>query len=262
MSDARTMTPAAPGAGNRAAAGGGPSALIARNRRRARLRRVLLWIVVPIAILALLVPVRIVSMYAFAHRSITAYVAGDAAGAAAAARAQEPFNPFEPYKAPYNLGDALALSGDLAGARAAFERALPLAPGLEACAVHINLGITIERMGDRARQAGDEAAARRLYAEGLAAVADTPEQCRSEEADPHTPDPDRSAGQSLDDLEERLRQKQQPPPPQPSPDPSDGEDRPSDDQLQELEDKLQQGDGERQQQGDDGPAGPETDKPW
>jgi tetratricopeptide (TPR) repeat protein len=246
---------ARPGAGT-------PAAIVAGNRRRARLRRILLAIAVPVAVLALLLPLKIVSMYGFAHRSISAYLAGDAAGAAAAARGQAIGNGFEPYKAPYNLGDALALSGDLADAREAFERALPLAPGLEACAVHINLGITIERMGDQARQAGDEAGAQQLYGEALGAVADTPEPCRAEDADAHTPDPERSAGQSLDDLEERLRQKQQPPPPQPSPEPSDGEDRPSEGQLQDLEQKLQQGEGERRRQDEDGSLGPETDKPW
>ncbi|WP_345751827.1 hypothetical protein [Microbacterium rhizophilus] len=238
-----------------------PAALIAANRRRARLRRILLWIAVPLAVVALLVPAKIVSMYAFAHRAITAHVAGDFAGSTAAAQSQGLANVFEPYKAPYNLGVGLALSGNLAGARAEFEEALPLAPGLEACAVHIDLGLTIEWMGDAARQAGDAAGARQLYGEALGVVADTPPECHSEEADEQSPDPPRSSGQSIDELEERLRQKQQPPPPPPE-DPSQ-DDQPSDDQLGELEQKLQQGDGERRQdQGDGEPSGPETDRPW
>ena len=243
-------------------------ALLAVNRRRARRRRLLLWIVIPLCVLALLVPAKIASMYAFAHRSITAHVAGDFAGSTAAARGQEVANVLEAYKAPYNVGVGLAMSGDLAGAREQFERALELdPPGLEACAVHINLGITIERMGDAARGAGDPAGASALYDEALGVVADTPEECRSDEADEQSPDEDRSTGQSLDELEERLRQKQQPPPPTPTPseDPSEpDEDRPSDAQLDELEDQLQQGDGERQQyRGDDDESGEGgVEKPW
>ncbi|MER7797256.1 tetratricopeptide repeat protein [Microbacterium sp. NPDC096154] len=241
------------------------AALLAANRRRARTRRVLLWIAVPLAVIALLGPVKIASMYAFAHRSITAYVAGDYAGAVAAAHGQQPLNWFEPYKAPYNLGDGLAMSGDLAAARAQFERALPLASGLEACAVHINLGITIERMGDQARAEGDVVGAEQLYGEALTVVAETPEECRSEEADDESPDPQRDTGQSLDDLEGRLKDKQRPQPsptPTPSPDPSQP-DQPSGEQLEDLEQKLQEGEGERQQyQGGGEPAGPETDKPW
>ncbi|MFL0410160.1 hypothetical protein ACH0AH_03180 [Microbacterium paludicola] len=242
--------------------------LIAGNRRRARLRRILLLIAVPLCVIAMLVPVKIASMYAFAHRAITSYVAGDFAGSAAAAQGQGFVNWFEPYKAPYNLGDALAGAGDLAGARARFEEALPLAPGLEACAVHINLGITIERMGDQAREAGDPVAAEQLYGEALQVVADTPDECGAEEADEQSPDPERSSGQSIDELEERLKQKQHPPQPQPSPSPSEDpqegqEPKPSDEQLEDLEEKLQQGDGERQQyQGDDGQSGSGTDKPW
>ena len=245
-----------------------PGALIAANRRRARVRRVLLWCVVPLAVLALLVPAKIASMYALAHRSISAYVAGDFAGSTAAAQGQQIANAFEPYKAPYNVGVGLASAGDLAGGRAKFEEALPLAPGLEACAVRINLGITIERMGDRAREDGDPVGAQQLYGEAMTVVGDMPDACRSEEADEQSPDPQRSSEESIDGLEERLREKQQPEPePQPEPDPSQPprETLPSEDQLQELEDTLQRGDGERQQQqqGDeDAPSGPETDKPW
>ncbi|WP_203136873.1 hypothetical protein [Microbacterium sp. JZ31] len=240
-------------------------ALLAANRRRARLRRILLWIAVPLAVLALLVPVKIASMYAFAHRAITSHVVGDFAGAIAAAQGQEIANGFEPYKAPYNAGVGLASAGDLAGGRAKFEEALPLAPGLEACAVHINLGITIERMGDRARQDGDPVTAERLYGEALTVVAETPEECRSEQADEQSPDPQRSSRESIDGIEERLREKQQPEPsPEPAPEPSQPpeEPRPSEDELQELEEKLRQGDGERQQQGEEESSSPETDRPW
>lgn len=247
------------------------AALLEANRRRARRRRVLLAIALPIALVALILPVKIVSMYAFAHRAITAHVAGDHAGSTTAAHGQEPLNVFEPYKAPYNVGVGLAMSGDLPGARAQFESALALnPPPLESCAVYINLGITIERQGDAARAAGDEAAAEKHFADALGVVADTPEDCRSEEADEQSPDDQRSAGQSLGDLEDRLKDKQQPDPetepsPQPSEDPDQAdENQPSDEQLDRLEDQLNEGDGERQRYRDDGDGDDAggAEKPW
>ncbi|GAA3669548.1 hypothetical protein [Microbacterium marinilacus] len=245
------------------------AALLTANRRRARLRRILLWIVVPVGLVALLLPARIVSMYAFAHDAIIAYVAGDYAGATAAARAQGAFNPFQPYASPYNAGTGLTEAGDLAGGRSEFERALPLAQGLESCAVRVNLALTIERQGDQALRDGDPAGATQLFGEALAVVAETPRECRSEEADAQSPDPERSLEESLDDLEERLKEKQQPPPEQEQPDPEEQEEepqeepQPSEDQLGELEDRLTQGEGERQQlQDEDGQSGSGTDRPW
>lgn len=242
------------------------SDLIAANRRRSRLRRILLWIAVPLAVVALLLPVKILSMYALAHRAVTGYVAGDHAGAIAAADGLGVANWFEPYKAPFDAGVPLAASGRLAEARAEFEEALPLAPGLEACAVHINLGITIEWMGDAAREAGDEAAASQFYKEGLEVVADTPEECHSPEADAASPDEERSADQSIDDLEERLREKQQPPPPSGGGEDEEPQeqqpDQPTEEQLQELEDRLTEGQDERENSGGDGGGGSGVDKPW
>ncbi|MCD1269976.1 hypothetical protein B5M43_014240 [Microbacterium sp. MEC084] len=245
-----------------------PDDLVAANRRRARLRRILLWIAVPLAAIALLLPVKILSMYALAHRTITGYVAGDHQGAIAAAGVLGVANWFEPYKAPYDAGVPLAASGRLDEARARFEEALPLAPGLEACAVWIDLGITIEWQGDAARQAGDEAAASRFYTEGLEVVADTPAECHTPEADAASPDEERSADQSIDELEERLLEKQQPPPPsgggegEDPPEEEQQPDQPSEEQLQELEDKLTQGQDERENSGDDGQSGAGTDRPW
>lgn len=243
------------------------AALIAANRRRRSIRR---WVAIgtlPLTLAALLLVGKMLSMYAFAHQAITSYVVDDYAGATGAARGQEFLNWFEPYKAPYNVGTALAGAEDLDGARAKLEEALPLAHGLEVCPVRVNLAIVIERMGDAAVAEGDGAAGAELYREALLLTAETPEECNSPEADEQSPDPDRSMSDTLEDLEDRLQEKQQQtqqPPPPPEDEEGEREQQPGQDQLDELQERLEQGTEERDQhqQGDeDGPGGG-TDKPW
>ncbi len=270
MTDAVTTEPSATESAERNAksASDAAAALLAANRRRRLIRR---WVAIgtlPLTIAALLFVGKLLSMYAFAHQAISAYVVDDYAGSTAAAEGQEFLNWFEPYKAPYNVGTALAGSEDLDGARAKFEEALPLASGLEVCAVRVNLAIVIERQGDAAIDAGDGPAGAELYGEALQITAETPEECNSEEADSQSPDPDRSMGETLDELGDRLQEKQQQAQEQQSP-PTEGEGeqqerpQPDQDKLDELQDKLDQGAEEREQnQGDDDGLGGGTDKPW
>ena len=244
------------------------AALLASNRRRRSIRRWVAIATLPLTLAALVFVGKTLSMYAFAHQAITSYIVGDYSGATAAAQGQSFINWFEPFKAPYNVGTALAGAEDLEGARMKLEEALPLAHGFEVCAVRVNLAIVIERQGDAAVAAGDGAGAAELYGEGLLVTAETPEECNGEQADSQSPDPDRSMGDALEDLEDRLQEKQQqsqqdPPPPddnQEQPQPSE----PDQDKLDQLQEKLEQGAEEREQnqQGDeDGPGGG-TDKPW
>ncbi|MBO0980378.1 hypothetical protein [Microbacterium sp. SD291] len=243
------------------------SALLASNRRRRRIRR---WIAIgtlPLTLAALLFVGKILSMYAFAHQAVTAYVADDYSGSEASARGQEFLNWFEPYKAPFNVGTALAGSDNLPEARVKLEEALALAQGLEVCGVRINLALVIERMGDAARAGGDGAAAAELYGEALTITAETPEECSSEEAQKQSSDPQRDMQQTQEDLEDRLKQKQQDqqqPPPEPEEKPQDEpEPQPSEEKLDDLKEKLEQGTQERdQQQGEDDGDGSGTDKPW
>lgn len=238
------------------------AALLATNRRRRSIR---LWVLIgtlPLTLAALLFVGKLLSMYGFAHQAISTYVVGDYAGSASAAQGQEFLNWFEPYKAPYNAGTALAGSEELDAARGKLEEALPLASGLDVCAVRVNLALVIERQGDAARAGGDSPGSVQLYGEALTVTAETPKECDSEEADQQSPDPDRSLGETLDDLQGRLQEKQQ----QSDQQPDEGDQQqtqPDQDKLDELQQKLEQGAEERQQnQGDeDGPSGG-TDKPW
>lgn len=242
------------------------AALLAANRRRRRIRR---WIAIgtlPLTLAALLFVGKLLSMYAFAHQAITAYVVDDYSGSEASARGQEFLNWFEPYKAPFNVGTALGAAEQLPEARAKLEEALELAHGLEVCGVRINLALVIERQGDAARTDGDGAGAAAFYGEALTVTLETPDECNSEEAQQQSSDPQRDMEKSLEDTEDRLKQKQQeqeqPPPPQEE-QPQEEKPQPSDDKLQDLQDKLEQGTQERdQQQNGDDPGGSGTDKPW
>lgn len=242
--------------------------LLAANRRRRSIRRWLAVAGLPFVLVGLLFVGKLLSMYAFAHQSISAYVVDDYAGSESAARGQEFLNGFEPYKAPFNIGTALAGAEALPEARAKLEEALDLATGLEVCDVRVNLSLVIERMGDAARDDGDGAGAAELYAEALAITVETPEECRSEEAQNQSSDPNRDPGESLDDSEERLKEKQQQQeqeqePSEEQPEEQEQPAQPDGDKLEDLKDKLEQGTQERDQQQDgEGDDTGGTDRPW
>ncbi|WP_407358890.1 hypothetical protein LTA6_001129 [Microbacterium sp. LTA6] len=242
------------------------SALLASNRRRRRIR---FWIAIgtlPLTLAALLFVGKLLSMYAFAHQSITSYVVGDYSSSESAARGQEFLNWFEPYKAPYNVGTALGAAEQLPQAQVKLEEALRLAQGLEVCAVRINLALVVERRGDAARAEGDGVSAAEFYGEALTVTLETPEECNSEDAQNQSPDPNRDMSESLEQLKDRLQQKQQEqqsPEEQEQPEEQQPEPQPSEEKLEDLQEKLEQGTEERdQQQNGDDPGGSGTDRPW
>lgn len=242
------------------------AALLAANRRRRSIRR---WIAIgtlPLTLAALLFVGKLLSMYAFAHQSITAYVTGGYAQSEAAARGQDWANWFESFKAPYNIGTALAGAEELDAARAGLEEALPQASGLDVCYVRINLSLVIERQGDAAIAEGDAASAAEFYGEALQITVETPEECHSDDAQQQSPDPNRDMSDTLEQNQERQQQKQQ----QSQQPPQQGEDgeqqqqeQPSQEQLDDIEERLNQGQQDREDQLDGGGSGGGgTDKPW
>ncbi|MFD5224097.1 hypothetical protein ACFWHT_00610 [Microbacterium sp. NPDC058342] len=248
------------------------TALLAANRRRRSIRR---WIAIgtlPLTLAALLFAGKLLSMYAFAHQSITAFVTGAYAESEMAARGQDWLNWFEQFTAPYNIGTALAGAEKLPEARVELERALPLAAGLEVCYVRINLSLVVERQGDAALVDGDAAKAAELYGEALQITVETPEECNSDDAQNQSPDPNRDMSDTLDENEQRQQEKQQQSQQQQDPEqgedpqePEEGEqDQPSQSDLDDIEDRLNQGAQEREDQlgGDDEGSGGGTDKPW
>lgn len=256
--------------------------LLARNRRRRKIRT---WIgigsIIP-GLVALVLVVKLFGMYVFADQAVRSFLRLEFGTTVAMAKWQQPLNWFEPYKADYNLGTGLAEIGELDDARSALERALPLAPGLESCAVRYNLATVIERQGDRATGEGEGDTGQDLYREALDVLGAANDGCFEDLADASSPDVNRSTPESIELLAERILRKlkqdenQQSPgqtPPGQTP-PDGGGDKPdsglSDDELERLKEQLQQGTQERQEReqmlpGDgfgDGGFGGGTDQPW
>lgn len=251
------------------------AALLALNRRRRSIRRWLLIALVPLSVAGLVLVVKLLSMYAFAHQSISAFHSAAFAESENAARGQDVWNWLEQFKAPYNIGTALGGGDHLPEARAELERALSLASGLDECYVRINLSLVIERMGDAALAEGQGAEAAALYGEALRITVETPEECHSEQAQNQSPDPNRDMSETLEDNQQRQQEKQQSS--QSRDDENDDESEggggqseneneqegPSQGALDQLEDLLNQGAQEREEQlGDDDGSGGGTDRPW
>lgn len=257
--------------------------LLERNRRRRRARKWIGIFAIPLVLIAALLVVKLLSMYAFAHQSIRAFVATDFEGTVAAAEWQGVANWFEPYKAPYNRGTGLAEQGKLDEARTALEESMSLVSGLESCAVRYNLATVVERQGDRATGAGDVQAGQDLYRKALEILGLVPKECGTAAADASSPDHERPMKESLEELVRRIMEKliqepqsgnQNKDEPQDPPEQGEGdqesqpekqESEPSDSQLDKLEKKLQDGAQQRQdrEQGKSGDGfGSGTDKPW
>jgi hypothetical protein len=237
-----------------------PDVLMA-NRRRRRLRRMLLLATAPVVLVALLLCGKLLSMYAFAHQSASAYAAGDFAGTTQAARGQQLLNWFEPYKAPFNVGVGLADAGELRGARAAFEESLALAHGLEQCVVRVNLAIVLERTGDAAQRGGDAAAAADAWQQALVVSQDAPAECGSPQADATTSDPERDLGETMDEQQQRLREKLEDGTTNPD-DQSEQTETPDASDLDDIKDQLEQGAQDRDDRDQGDGAGAGTDRPW
>ncbi|MBS1906256.1 MAG: hypothetical protein JST33_06735 [Actinobacteria bacterium] len=251
--------------------------MLAANRRRRAARRWIAWGSLPLLIVAVLFVGKLVSLYAFAYQSITAYVSGDYSGSVAAAENLNPANWFEPYKAPFDQGVGLAESGKLAAGQKKFEESLTLAHGLEVCAVRFNLALVLEREGDAAADGQDHVTALEFYAQALQVNADRPKECDSAQAQQQSPDPQRDMSQSNKDQKDRLQQKQQeqqqqqqnPDPKQDPQNQNQNQQQPQPDpgKLDDLQKKLQQGEQDRQQNQQSGGPSPGsgtngTDRPW
>lgn len=263
------------------------SELLKKNRRRRRARKWIGFSAIPLVLIAALLVLKLLSMYVFAHQSIRAFVATDFEGTVSAAEWQGVANRFEPYKAHYNRGTGLAELGELDKAKAALEEALPLASGLDVCAVRYNLATVVERQGDRETGAGNIEKGQELYRNALEILSLVPKECGTSEADAASPDHQRPMKESLDELVRRImekliqesqnkdqKQNQDEQPPQDpknqnegeqNPKPNKQDEEPNNSQLDEIEKKLQDGAQQRQdrEQGkSDGGAGGGTDKPW
>ena len=250
-------------------------------------RRLLLWSALPV-LLALLLAAKLLSAAWFSGQASAAFARGDAPAVASAAAVLGIANVLEPHKAPFAAGDALALRGDFAGARTAFEAALAAAPPADECRVRANLALSIERLGDAGSGGSggtdgtDDGV--RLLEEALAVVRAAPAGCFNADsadsagsagsADIAAGESLETAGQRMEGKIERLRgqpETGEPGEPGTEPGPEEDGDGPGDtpdaplEQLREAGQSAQQERNrglQREEYLNGTSTGPLTDKPW
>ena len=141
-------------------------------------RRTLRWWLmlglIPIAIVALVLATKLISVNVLSQTSIDRFESRAYAQGADAARGLETWNWTEPWKAPFAVGVNLTMAGTLDEGRAKLEEALalhgePATPAQlhEHCVIVASLVTAVEKQGDAAREAADTQAANGFYGEAL-----------------------------------------------------------------------------------------------
>ncbi len=175
-----------------------PEPLAERRARLALRRRLVTWSIGP-GVVALLVAVKLLTMSAAAQQAVDGFFAGNAEVVFAAADRMSFLNLVERHKAPFARGDGFILAGDFDHAREQFERALELAPAgsVDSCQIRVNLALTLEKLGDAAQAAGDQAKARDYWTRTKEVAQAAPPGCFDPPAD-GAGDKARSAGERAD----------------------------------------------------------------
>lgn len=157
------------------------------DRQRRSLRLWLMLGLIPVALAALVLATKLVSVNVLSQTAIDRFESRAYSQAAEAARGLELWNWTEPWKAPFDVGVSLAMAGSLEEARAKIEESLELhgeprtrIQADEHCVIVASLATTIEKQGDAAREAGDAQSANAFYTEALALIEATPEGCHDE----------------------------------------------------------------------------------
>ena len=154
-------------------------------------RRTLRWWLmlglIPVAIAALVLGGKLISVNALSQTAIDRFDSRAYGQGAEAARGLETWNWVETWKAPFALGVNLTMAGTLEEGRAKLEEALvlhgePETPSQmhEHCVIVASLVTAIEKQGDVAREADDTQAANGFYTEALALIDAQPEGCFDE----------------------------------------------------------------------------------
>ncbi|MDI2033110.1 hypothetical protein [Paenarthrobacter nitroguajacolicus] len=225
---------------------------------RRRRRRLALWSA-PAALLALAATAKLLSVGPLGGTAESSFTAGNHEGVAQAATWLGAVNVLEPHKAPFASGDAEALAGDFAAARADFEAALRIGSGVDECRIRVNLALSVEKLADSEKEPHTKD---RLVREALDVIQAAPVQC-------HQPGPANAAGEgtTLDAAKDRLNGKRAQGGEKPD-DAGQSSTSPQEDQLQQLEEsarkaQLERGEGQERDKylrGPDDSAG--VDKPW
>lgn len=183
---------------------------------RLRLRRRLLLVSAPVAVVALIVAVKLISVVVAGDSAVSNFAQRDADALRGDVSVLGMVNIVEPAKAPFAAGTLAVLDDRLADADAHFSEALARTPGQQSCPVLVNLELVRERQGDVDAWENRPDAARDRYRSALALVESAPAGCFAANTDP---DPERRAvrNDAAPRLAAKLAGLTAPPPPPPAP---------------------------------------------
>lgn len=169
---------------------------------RLRLRRRLVVISLPFAVLAVLAAVKMISVVIAGGWAASDFTEHDIEGMRADISILRFADVIDPARTDFAEGDLLVLEGRLADAEAQFAETLSRFPHESSCPVRANLLLVRETLGDLAATRGDRGAARTYYDSALAVLHEAPPGCFAGSADPNE---DRRA--VLDGSQTRLERK-------------------------------------------------------
>ena len=153
---------------------------------RLRLRRRLLVYSAPLAIVALIAIIKMISVVVAGNSAGSNFDQNEAAALHGDVSTLNVLNVIEPEKAPFAAGTLAVLEGRLDEADARFSEALALTDAAQSCLARVNLELVRERQGDVHAWEGRPDQARERYRSASAIVQDAPDGCFQGNADPDT----------------------------------------------------------------------------
>jgi hypothetical protein len=119
-------------------------------RTRLRLRRRLVVLSVPAALVVLVAAAKMISVLLVGGAAVEAFAEHDTESLRDDINALAVLNVIEPQKIPFAQGDLAALEGRIDDAERAFSNALAGTSAADSCAVRVNLELVRETQGDLA----------------------------------------------------------------------------------------------------------------
>lgn len=154
---------------------------------RLRLRRRLLMVSTPFAIVLLACAVKLISVVVVGNSAQSQFDAGEIGALRRDVAMLQILNVVEPANAPFAAGGLAVLDGRLDAADAEFSQALARTDSARSCAVRVNLELVRERQGDIDAWEARLDNARERYDSALAVIADAPAECFEGNRDPDPP---------------------------------------------------------------------------
>ena len=144
---------------------------------RLRLRRRLLVLSAPVAIMALVASIKMISIVIAGNSAATDFSRGDISALRVDVSVLSVLNVLEPLKAPYAAGSLAVLEGRLDQADARYSDVLSRTSGAQSCPAGVNLELVRETQGDLAARALRWAEAHERYSSALTIVEESDSGC-------------------------------------------------------------------------------------